>query len=112
MKKLTGDQRRRDLKTIAALSEDQIDTSDIPELTEELLRSGTRGQMYRPIKKPVTMRLDADVLEWLKRDGAGYQTRANALLRREMVRTTQEKKGPESADRMNGARNKTTMPKR
>jgi uncharacterized protein (DUF4415 family) len=44
------------------------------------------GELYRPIKRPVTMRLDADVVEWLKREGRGYQTKANAILRQAMVR--------------------------
>ena len=52
-----------------------------------VLKCGVRGQMYRPIKKPVTMRLDADVIEWLKRDGPGYQTKATRLLRAEMLRS-------------------------
>jgi len=61
-----------------------------------------RGRMYRPIKKPVTMRLDADVIAWLKEDGRGYQTKANALLRKEMVRADeQKKKGPERAQSEN-----------
>ena len=43
-------------------------------------------EYYRPIKKPVTLRLDADVLAWFKRDGRRYQTRFNAALRRVMER--------------------------
>ncbi len=42
------------------------------------------GKFYRPIKKPVTIRVDADVLAWLKRQGSGYQTRINKLLREAM----------------------------
>jgi uncharacterized protein (DUF4415 family) len=42
---------------------------------------------YKPIKKTVNVRLDADVIEWLKSGGAGYQTRMNAILRREMLKT-------------------------
>jgi uncharacterized protein (DUF4415 family) len=41
--------------------------------------------MYRPMKKPVTLRLDADVLEWFQRHGRGYQTRINEALRQVMV---------------------------
>ena len=99
MKKLTASQRNKELKAIAALRDDQIDTSDIPELTDEQLSRAVRGQMYRPIKKPVTMRLDMDVIEWLKREGPGYQTKANALLRQEMIRAYREKKTPSSAGR-------------
>jgi uncharacterized protein (DUF4415 family) len=94
MKKLTGKQRLRELEAIAAIPDGRIDTSDIPELTEEQLRRAIRGRMYRPIKRPVTMRLDADVIEWLKEGGPGYQTKANALLRREMIHCYRAKKGP------------------
>jgi uncharacterized protein (DUF4415 family) len=94
MKKLTSKQRARELKALAAIPDDQIDTSDIPELTEEQLSRAIRGQMYRPVKKPVTLRLDADVIEWLKKDGPGYQTKANALLRREMIRLHERRTGP------------------
>lgn len=41
--------------------------------------------MYRPIKKPVTVRLDADVLGWFQRGGRGYQTRINQALRKVML---------------------------
>jgi uncharacterized protein (DUF4415 family) len=41
--------------------------------------------MYKPIKKPVTLRLDADVLDWLKKQGRGYQTRINRALRSLMM---------------------------
>jgi uncharacterized protein (DUF4415 family) len=99
MKKLTTRQRQRELKAIAALSDDRIDTSDIPALTEEQLRRAVRREMYRPLKKPVTMRLDVDVIDWLREGGPGYQTKANALLRREMVRAYRAKKKPKRARR-------------
>lgn len=92
MRRWNSKQRNKELKAIAALPEQDIDLSDIPELSEDLLRQGVRGLMYRPVKKPVTMRLDADVLAWLKAEGRGYQTKANALLRREMIRAYQKKK--------------------
>ena len=41
--------------------------------------------MYRPVKKPVTLRLDADLLVWFQRDGRGYQTRINEALRKVMI---------------------------
>lgn len=67
-------------KELAALPDDQIDLSDIPELTDEQL-----ADFYRPIKRQITARLDADVLAWLKAGGHGYQTRMNAILRRAML---------------------------
>jgi uncharacterized protein (DUF4415 family) len=79
-----------ELKALAALPDDQIDTSEIPELPLSIWREGSaRGKFYRPVKKPVTMRLDADVIEWLKQkagpNGRGYQTAANRLLRAKML---------------------------
>jgi uncharacterized protein (DUF4415 family) len=85
-KKLTINERRKQLHALANIAEDRIDTSDLPELTAEQMSRAVRGQWYRPLKKPVTMRLDVDVIEWLKKDGAGYQTKANHLLRTEMLR--------------------------
>jgi uncharacterized protein (DUF4415 family) len=77
---------REELQALAAMPDDQIDFSDIPEITEEQWRRAVRTAryLYRPVKKPVTMRLDADVIEWLKKDGPGYQTKANRILRYEM----------------------------
>jgi uncharacterized protein (DUF4415 family) len=49
--------------------------------------------MYKPVKKPVTLRLDADVLAWFQRAGRGYQTRINRALRRVMIE--ERKKAPE-----------------
>ena len=79
------DERRKELARLDALPADQIDTSDIPELTDEQWASAVRGRFYRPIKQQVTARLDADVLAWLKAGGQGYQTRMNAILRRAMM---------------------------
>lgn len=78
---------KRELAAIAALCDEDIDTSDIPELTEEQLRKAIRGRMYRPVKKPVSLRLDADVIEWLKAQGSGYQTKVNSILRNLMLRS-------------------------
>lgn len=47
-------------------------------------------EFYKPIKKPVTLRLDADVLAWFRRDGRHYQTRINSALRRVMEREMKE----------------------
>lgn len=43
------------------------------------------AELYKPIKKPVTLRLDADVLAWFQRQGRGYQTRINRALRKLML---------------------------
>jgi uncharacterized protein (DUF4415 family) len=71
------------LAEIAAIPEDAIDTSEMKEWTEaDFARA---GRLYNPIKKDIHIRLDADVIEWLKRNGRGYQTRANEILRRAML---------------------------
>lgn len=99
MKKLSAEQRRKHIQVVAAVPDDAIDTSDIPELTEEQMMTAIRGQFYRPVKQPVTMRLDADVIDWLKKDGPGYQTKANRLLRAEMLRSYRSAKPVQSAPR-------------
>lgn len=43
------------------------------------------AEFYKPIKKPVTLRLDADVLAWFQKQGRGYQTRINRALRKLMM---------------------------
>jgi len=63
-----------------------IDTSDIPPLTDEFFAQAIRNPYYRPVKQSTTVRIDADVLDWLRRHGAGYQTRINAILRRAMLK--------------------------
>lgn len=73
------------LKKIAARPESEIDFTDIPELTDGQWKSAVRGRFYRPVKRQITARVDADVLEWLKSHGRGYQSRLNAILRREML---------------------------
>ena len=71
---------RKELEALAAMPDGKIDTSDIPEI-RELPSDAVVGRFYRPKKTTVTMRLDADVVAWLKASGEGYQTRINAYLR-------------------------------
>src|SRR4029077_3347826 len=81
MRKPTKEQKR-DIRVIAAKRDEDIDFSDAPPVLDW---SGAEiGKFYRPTKKPVTMRLDSDVIAWLKADGRGYQTKANWLLRSAM----------------------------
>ena len=82
--KLTA-KHKRELVKLAAQPDGAIDLSDIPELTDEFFKNAVRNPFYRPVKKQITMRLDSDVIAWLKRAGPGYQTRANDLLRKLMV---------------------------
>jgi uncharacterized protein (DUF4415 family) len=76
---------RANLRALAPRPDSEIDFSDIPELTEEQWKTAERGHFYRPVKRQVTARVDADVLAWLKSQGKGYQSRINAILRREML---------------------------
>ena len=77
--------RRAQLAALAARPNSEIDTSDIPEMTDEQWKNAKRGHFYRPRKLQITARVDADVLAWLKAAGRGYQSRINAILRREML---------------------------
>jgi uncharacterized protein (DUF4415 family) len=72
---------KTDWKRVAKMADDEIDTADIPELDENFFKN---AKLVVPHKQPVTLRLDADVLEWFKAQGQGYQTRINNLLRRYM----------------------------
>jgi uncharacterized protein (DUF4415 family) len=81
MKKLAAAQKR-DIAAIAAKTDATIDFSDMPEVID--WSGADVGRFNRPTKRPVTMRLDDDVIEWLKSFGRGYQTKANLLLRHAM----------------------------
>jgi uncharacterized protein (DUF4415 family) len=85
-KDLSPEQRER-LEKLASLPDEQIDTGDIPEAPEENWIHARRGDFYRPLKQPVTIRLDADVVSWFKdhADSGGYQTEINRVLRRHVV---------------------------
>ncbi len=62
------------LEVLRKMPDSEIDYSDIPD-----------EPLYRPAKKMTTVRLDADILAWLRSQGKGYQTKINAILRREML---------------------------
>ena len=88
MKRLTREQKQ-DIAAIAAKRDEDIDLSDMPEVTD--WSGAVVGMFYRPAKRPVTMRLDEDVLAWLKGFGPGYQTKANLLLRHAMLNSGAKK---------------------
>src|SRR5713101_4380040 len=77
--------QKKELAALAALPDEQIDTSDIPELPPGAWKDAVRGGFYRPVKQAVSMRLAADVIAWLKKRGKGYQTRVNSILRQTML---------------------------
>jgi len=77
--------RKRKLAQVAARPDSEIDFSEIPPLTESFWKNAIRNPFYRPVKRQLTVRLDADVITWLRRQGKGYQTRLNQVLRRAML---------------------------
>jgi len=81
-----SDEVRANLEELRKMPDSAIDTSDIPEWTDEMWGRAVRGRFYRPVKQAVSLRLDADVIAWLKKDGKGYQTRANKMLRERMLK--------------------------
>ena len=78
------EQQVAELRALEALEDKDIDTSDIPEITGDRWLLARKGNLYRPVKQPVTIRLDADIIEWFKErsNGRGYQTEINTALRR------------------------------
>ena len=84
MRKVAKEQKR-DIVAIAAKKDADIDFSDVPEVVD--WSDAEIGKFYRPPKRSVTMRLDQDVLDWLKAYGKGYQTKVNLLLRHAMMST-------------------------
>jgi len=86
MKKVISDhltlEQRAELDALAALPDDKIKTSDIPEQRD--WTAARRGALFRPVKQQVTLRLDADVIDWFRRHPQreeGYQTSINRALR-------------------------------
>jgi uncharacterized protein (DUF4415 family) len=74
-----------ELKALRAKSDSEIDYRDIPQLKEDFWKKAVRNPFYRPTKTSTTVRIDSDVLGWLRAYGKGYQSRINAILRREML---------------------------
>jgi uncharacterized protein (DUF4415 family) len=77
---------QQQLRDVAAMPEDQINTDDIPEVRD--WSDAVRGKFYRPLKRQLTLRVDADVVDWFQSQApkGGYQTEMNRVLRDAMVR--------------------------
>ena len=89
---MTAVQKRR-LDKLAQQPDSEIDYSDIPPATEKFWQNAVRNPFYKPVKKQVTVRIDADILAWLRQQGSdGYQSRLNATLRKVMLEDLQEKR--------------------
>jgi uncharacterized protein (DUF4415 family) len=93
-------EQKRDIAAIAAMRDEDIDLSDMPEVLD--WSGAEMGKFYRPPKKSVTIRLDGDIIEWLKSFGDGYQTRLNLLLRHAMTNSQENSKDRMSVRRAAG----------
>lgn len=82
--------RKKELRALSALPDRGIDLTDLPEVKD--WSNAVVGKFYRPLKKSLTIRLDADVLAWLRSAGPGYQTRINRLLRSAMENTPRRRR--------------------
>ena len=80
-----SDKQKAELEALAGRRDEDIDYSDTPALTAEFWKNAERGKFYKPTKTSTTVRIDSDVLAWLRSQGKGYQSRINAILRREML---------------------------
>ena len=84
---------RAQIRELEALPDDQIDTTDAPEILD--WSDARRGVFYRPVKQQITLRLDADIVAWFRahsRDGRGYQTDINGALREHVQRTARSER--------------------
>ena len=77
--KSTKKQSRTDWERVLAMKDEEIDTSDIPELTDDFFK---KAVLWPGNKKQVTLRIDPDIIEFFKKQGKGYQSMINAVLRK------------------------------
>lgn len=82
--------QKTELKALAAMPDNEIDCSDIPPLDDAFWKNAVRNPFYKPTKTSTTVRVDSDVLAWLKSQGKGYQTRMNDILREAMLHSIQK----------------------
>ncbi len=82
-KKPTSKKSETDLKRLHEMKDEDIDFSDIPPVPPEMFARGIVRRGLRPVirKRQLTLRMDSDVIEWFKKQGQGYQTKINSLLR-------------------------------
>jgi len=79
-----GSKENDELKALAELPDEDIDYSDAPAEDAGKWADAERGKFFRPVKSQVTIRLDADVLDWFKTHHSKYQTAVNQVLREYM----------------------------
>ena len=79
---VTSKKSGTDFKQLDAMTDEDIDLSEVPEVTPEMFAKGIVRRGLKPIvKRQLTLRLDSDVIDWFRSQGGRYQTRMNALLR-------------------------------
>jgi uncharacterized protein (DUF4415 family) len=85
--------QKKELAALARLRDDEIGTNEMPEVRN--WKGAKRGLFYRPVKQQLTLRLDADVVDWFKKqapEGQGYQTDINRALRQYVQKHAQTRK--------------------
>ena len=80
-----SDEQKARCETLAERPDSKIDFSDIPQLDEKFWKNAVQNPFYKPTKQVTTVRIDSDVMQWLKSQGKGYQTRMNKILRDAML---------------------------
>lgn len=82
-KSTTSKKSRTDWARIDAMKDKDIDLSDTAEISPEMFARAVVRKGLKPVprKEQLTLRIDSDVVEWFRKQGQGYQTRINALLR-------------------------------
>jgi len=85
------EKREVELKALAEKPDSEIDYSDIPPLDGEFWARAVPNPFFKPVKTHASVRIDSDVMAWLKSQGRGYQTRMNAILREAMLRSLHHK---------------------
>jgi uncharacterized protein (DUF4415 family) len=81
------EERKAELKVLAEKPDSEIDYSDIPQLDDAFWARAVPNPFFKPVKVHASVRIDSDVLAWLKNQGKGYQTRMNTILREAMLRS-------------------------
>lgn len=82
-KAATSKKSRTGWKRVDALKDEDIDVSEVPEVSPEMFARAIVRRGLKPVsrKAQLTLRVDSDVLDWFRKQGQGYQTKINALLR-------------------------------
>lgn len=88
MKKVL-ERHRDELAALDAMRDEDIDLTEMPEITEEQWARSRRGKFYRPVNEQITLRLDADIIAWFRQNEDKYQTAINAALREHVARQRQ-----------------------